>query len=96
MNNNYEQLMQRLINLEQKVNQGAQTGLLVGQQNIIPGSIKNRAMGEANSYVFGGSASNKPTVGVVMNTNSFSIYFDTTANKLWIWNGSVWKSVSLT
>jgi hypothetical protein len=65
------------------------------QQDIMPQSIKNRAMGEANSYIYGGKTAKLPTIGNVINTNSFTVYFDYQTNKLYIYNGTAFKSVTL-
>lgn len=67
------------------------------QQDLMPQSVKNRAMGEANTYIFNGSTANKPTTGVSV-TIGTQVYFDEGANKLYIWNSTskAWKSVTLT
>lgn len=67
----------------------------VFQQDITPQAVKNRHQGEANSYIYGGKTANKPTSGFVVNTNSYSVYFDYQTNKLYIWNGNTWISTTL-
>lgn len=79
-----DDLKKQLNDLEQK---------RIGQQMIIPGAIKMRAMGEANRFVRAGTAANKPTTGET-GTDSLAMYYDTTNNKLWVYNGS-WRSVTL-
>ena len=66
----------------------------VYQHDIVPGAVKMRHMGEANKFVRAGTATNKPTTGET-GTDSLAMYYDTTNNKLWVFNGS-WKSVTLT
>lgn len=68
------------------------------QEDITPQSIKNRAQGEPNTYVYSGLEANLPTTGVSLKTTGLgcSIYWCTDSFKLKIWTGSVWKSVTLT
>lgn len=71
----------------------------VGQQMILPQAIKNRHMGEANTYIYGGLSANRPTRGNTIKAGntiiSISAYFETDTNKLYIWNNTTWKSVTL-
>jgi len=68
----------------------------VSQSQIIPGQVKQAAMGEPNAYVNGGTTANKPTIGNAV-TFGASIYFDNGTNKLYCWNSvtSTWVSVTL-
>ena len=79
-----QELEKRIKNLEEK---------RIGQQMIIPGSIKMRHMGEGNRFVRAGTAANKPTVGET-GTDSLAMYYDTTNHKLWVFSGS-WRGVTL-
>lgn len=65
----------------------------VGQADYIPDSIKGRHMGEANRYIASGVESELPTGYTV--TRSTICYFATDTNKLYIWNGDTYKSVTL-
>lgn len=67
----------------------------ITQDQYLPGSIKTRAMGESNLYVYSGLAADRPTAGNIV-TNSTSIYFSTDTGILAIWNGTAWKTVTLT
>ena len=64
------------------------------QQDIMPTVIKNRHMGEANSYFFSGVASKRPTGATFGNNTTY--YFATDTNVLSVWNGTAWKSTTLT
>lgn len=72
--------------------------LLIGQQNILPQAIKNRHLGEPNSYIYSGLAANRPTTGVKLTSAGLgcSIYFSTDTNVLNIWNGTAWQQFSTT
>ena len=65
----------------------------IRQMDIIPDSIKTRAMGEANRYVVMGLEADLPAGYTV--TGSSLMYFALDTNKLYIWNGTAWKSVTL-
>lgn len=64
------------------------------QQDITPDVVKMRHMGEANRYVWAGLEADLPT-GVSV-TSSVIAYYATDTHKLYIWDGSVYKSVTLT
>lgn len=68
----------------------------VSQTSIIPGAIKMRHMGEGNRFIRGGATAGKPTIGENA-TDSVAIYFDTTTNKLYIYNPrtKAWVSTTL-
>jgi hypothetical protein len=66
----------------------------VFQQDIVPGAVKMRAMGEANRFVRSGLEADlpdKPETG----TDSSACYFATDTDTLYIFNGSVWVSTTL-
>ncbi len=91
-------LMDRIARLEQQVELQGKVALQIGQQNIINGSIKNRALGEPNTYVFSGLAANRPTSGVKLTTTGFgcSIWWSTDTHVLSIWDGVQWRTVTFT
>lgn len=66
----------------------------IAQYDVIPGAIKKNAMGEANKFISGGLTADRPDGESV--TGSVSVWFDTSTNKLYIWNGTAYKSVTLT
>lgn len=82
----------RLKKLEQRVEKLEQKR--ISQLDILPGQIKNAAMGEANSYVAAGVAADLP-VGTQV-TSSTIFYFALDTNTLYAWNGTAYKSVVLT
>ena len=65
----------------------------VSQTDVIPDSIKMRAMGEANRYIWAGLEADLPTGASV--TSSVVAYFCTDTFKLKIWTGTAYKSVTL-
>ena len=64
------------------------------QQDIVPDVVKMRHMGEANRFVWAGLEANRPTEPP-NGTDSTACYFATNTNKLYIWNGTAWKSATL-
>lgn len=68
------------------------------QMDITPQAIKNRHLGEPNSYVFSGLAVDRPTTGVSLDTAGLgcSIYWAYDTGVLSIWNGTAWLSETLT
>ena len=86
-----EELKKQIQELEKRVKDLEERR--IGQQMIIPGAIKMRHLGEASKFVRAGTAANKPTVGET-GTDSLAMYFDTTNNKLWVYDGS-WIGVTL-
>lgn len=64
------------------------------QDDIVPGAVKMRHMGEANMYIMAGLEDDLPAGNTV--TSSTTAYFATDTNKLYIWNGTAWKSTTLT
>lgn len=85
-------LQKRIEDLEKKVKSIDEKRIF--QQDVIPGAIKMRAMGEANRFVMAGLEANRPDGFSV--TDSVTAYFATDTNKLYIWNGTAWKSATLT
>lgn len=79
-----EELKKELDKLKQK---------RVYQQDIVPDVVKTRHMGEANRYIASGLEADRPD-GFDL-TGSTIAYFATDTNKLWIWNGTAYKSVTL-
>ena len=87
-----EDILNQLASIKQAVE-----GLLskrIFQDDIVPGAVKMRHMGEANMYIMAGLEANRPDGDTV--TSSTSAYFATDTNKLYIWNGTAWKSTTLT
>jgi len=78
-------------NLQNEVNQLKQRR--VYQQSVVPDAIKMRHMGEGNRYIWAGLEDDLPEGASV--TSSVTAYFATDTNKLYIWNGTAWKSVTL-
>jgi transcription termination factor Rho len=91
---NINNLKKQIDDLTQKVeelskkNQGGSGR--IRQQDILPGAIKNRAMGEANSYFYAGLLADRPD-GVSFGKN-VNYYFSTDTNVLYIFDGTVWRS----
>ena len=66
----------------------------VSQTGVIPGAIKMRAMGEGNRFMRSGLAADIPTVGETA-TDSSAYYYATDTNVLYLWDGTVWKSITV-
>ena len=64
------------------------------QSDVLPDSIKTRAMGEANRYVFSGLEAARPAGHKF--GNSTTIYVATDTLKVYIWDGSAWHYALLT
>jgi len=64
------------------------------QMDVTPGAIKNRHLGEANTYILAGLEADRPTGHEV--TSSTVAYFAKDTNVLSIWNGTAWVSETLT
>lgn len=60
------------------------------QQDILPGVIKTRHMGEANRYIIAGLAVNLPT-GVDYGESTL-MFYATDTDVLYIWDGTAWQS----
>jgi acetylglutamate kinase len=65
----------------------------VTQADVLPDSIKQRALGEANRYILTGLEIDLPTGQLFGSSTSAFFAFDT--NKLFIWNGTTWMSIQL-
>jgi hypothetical protein len=85
-------LKKRIDDLEKRVKSIDEKRIF--QQDIIPGAIKQRHMGEANRYIMAGLEADRPT-GIDV-TDSVTCFFATDTNKLYIFNGTAWKSATLT
>lgn len=68
------------------------------QMDIIPGSVKNRHMGEPNTYVFSGLAASRPASGSKLTSTGLgcTMYWAYDTGVLSIWNGTAWLSETLT
>lgn len=68
------------------------------QMDFTPGSVTNRAMGQPNSYVFSGLSTNRPTTGVSLKNAGLgcSIWWSTDTHVLSIWDGTQWRTQTLT
>lgn len=62
-----------------------------GQADYIPQSIKNRHMGQANSYIYAGLAADLPAEGTLLDMST-SVYFALDTFTLYCWTGTAWKS----
>jgi len=85
LNKQIEELTKKVERLEQK---------RVFQQDVVPGAIKMRAMGEGSRFMRGGLEADLPTVGENA-TDSVAYYFATDTDKLYIFNGTAWVSATL-
>lgn len=79
-----EDLKREIENLKQK---------RIYQQDIIPDGVKQRHLGEANRYIWTGLEADLPEGHEV--TSSTVAYFCIDSNKLKIWNGTAYVSVTL-
>lgn len=91
--NQIQDIQSKLEKLELKISELEQRR--VSQLSIIPGAVKNRHVGEGVSYIFSGLSADRPTEGIMPSVGT-QIYFETDTNKLYVWNGTAWKSVTLT
>lgn len=68
----------------------------ITQDRIVPDAIKSRAMGEGIRFIRSGATADKPTAGEEPPASA-AVFYDTTTNKLWVWNSasSAWKSTTL-
>lgn len=64
------------------------------QWDIAPGAVKQRHLGESNMYIWAGLEADLPEGNEV--TSSTTAYFCLDSNKLKIWNGTTYVSVTLT
>lgn len=69
----------------------------IRQQDFLPGVVKNRTMGEPNSYIVAGLSTDRPTTGHTATGGTLAFY-DLTNKKLYIWNSinSAWDYVQFT
>lgn len=66
----------------------------IGQEMIIPSSIKKRAIGEGVPYVDAGLEAKRPSLKSP--AQGQQIWFSTDTKKLWISDGSTWRYVQFT
>lgn len=68
----------------------------VSQADILPDSVKMRAIAEGVRYLRDGVTANKPTRGEVPMQGA-AVYYDRTTKKLYIWNNdnNAWDMVQL-
>jgi hypothetical protein len=92
MEESIKELKDRIDELERKLNTLSQRRIF--QQQIVPDAIKMRHMGEANRFVRSGLEANRPSPPT--GTDSSACYFATDTNKLYVYNGTVWVSTTLT
>ncbi len=94
MDNNLDQdkIKERLDKLERDIED--LKGKRIYQTDITPDAIKQRHLGEANRYIWAGLEANLPT-GVSV-TSSVTAFFATDTHKLYIWDGTAYKSTTLT
>ena len=65
---------------------------VLSQQDIFPDTIKQRHIAEGVRYVRAGVAASRPTSG----EKNGAIFFATDTDELYVWNGTVWVSETLT
>mgnify|MGYP006921408599 CR=1 FL=1 len=66
----------------------------VSQTGVIPGAIKSRHIGEGPRFIRSGLATDLPTEGENA-TDSSALYYATDTNVLYLWDGSAWKSITV-
>lgn len=86
-----QDLQKQLEDLKKEVEQLKQRRIF--QQDIVPDAIRMRAMGEGNRFVMSGLDADKPEGST--STDSVTAYFATDTNKWWVFNGTAWKSTTL-
>ena len=87
-----EELKKQIKDLQQKVED--LTNKRITQSNLLPDVVKQRHIGEGVRYLRSGLEANLPTSGEEPMQGS-AVYFCTDSKKLKIWDGSVWKSTTL-
>ena len=67
----------------------------IHEHDILPGEIKSKHISEGVKWIRSGITANKPTSGEDTDYGG-AIYYDTTANKLYIWNtvSKTWRSAN--
>lgn len=85
----------RVAALEQKLNDLQRAR--IHQSDIPAGTIKQIHVGEGVVFIRSGLDAAKPTAATAEQTRTGTpLYFATDTNKLYIYNGTAWKSVTLT
>lgn len=93
------ELVKRIVKLEQEVEFLGQKR--VYQQDIVPHEVKNRHLGEPNTYIRTGLSTSRPTTGTSIKLGleyfGTQVWFEYDTNKLYIWkpNTNAWVSVTL-
>ena len=85
---NNEELIKKIKDLEERLSK-VETRRLI-QSDFLPGCVKNRAMGEADSYFFSGLAVDRPT-GIKFG-NNVTYYYCIDTNVLSIYDGTTWHN----
>jgi hypothetical protein len=90
-----DDLQKKLKELEERIAKLETRRLL--QQDFLPSCVKNRAMGEANSYIYNINSSNLPTSGTTPVIGT-SIFYEEDTKKIKIWNSvnKEWDETTLT
>lgn len=57
------------------------------QQDIVPAVVKNRHLGEANTYIYNGQSAYLPTTGNSV-TIGTQVFYAEDEKKLYIWNST--------
>ncbi len=87
-----DELSKKIDDVAQKSNQIQSPR--IGQSQVLPDAIKTRHMGEPNRYFRSGLDADLPSGATI--GQGVIYYFATDTNKLYVWNGSAFKSVTLT
>lgn len=93
LTNQVDQLKSQLDTLQAKI--ANIDSKRIKQQNILPDVIKMRHIGEGVRFIRSGLAASKPTKGEKPMQGS-PVYFAYDTNVLYIFNGTAWKSTTLT
>ena len=65
----------------------------ITQDQIMPGAVKQRHLGEGNRFIRSGLIANRPTTGEPVMANSSAYYYATDQHDLSLWNGKSWDLV---
>ena len=91
--NDTEKLLDKIEYLEKQIEFLMQKRM--SQVDFLPGSVKQRTIGEGPLWINSGLSADKPTTPLATSLGSY-IYFATDTNVLWVHNGTAYKSVTLT
>lgn len=67
----------------------------VSQADILPQAVKTRHLGEGAPYILSGLSADRPTSGSLV-TQGASFWWSTDTHVLSIWDGIIWRTVTLT